>query len=66
MFIITYMFYRFVGRFEFVNELVMIRDIDLVKQIGVKDFEYFLDHRSIFSESNSFFARNLFSLKGIV
>uniref|UniRef100_A0A2A4JDS7 unspecific monooxygenase n=1 Tax=Heliothis virescens TaxID=7102 RepID=A0A2A4JDS7_HELVI len=55
---------RFVGRFEFVNELVMIRDIELVKKITVKDFEYFLDHRSIFSSSDSFFSRNLFSLRG--
>nr|ATP15900.1 cytochrome P450 [Spodoptera exigua] len=55
---------RFVGRYEFVNELIVIRDIDLIKKIAVKDFEYFLDHRSIFSSSESFFSRNLFSLKG--
>ncbi|CAB3239054.1 unnamed protein product [Arctia plantaginis] len=55
---------RFVGRFEFLNEMVLIRDLDLAKQIAVKDFEHFLDHRSIFGESNSFFSRNLFSLKG--
>ncbi|CAB3261624.1 unnamed protein product [Arctia plantaginis] len=55
---------RFVGRFEFLNEMVLIRDLDLAKQITVKDFEHFLDHRSIFGESNSFFSRNLFSLKG--
>ncbi|KAF9412743.1 hypothetical protein HW555_008828 [Spodoptera exigua] len=42
---------RFVGRYEFVNELIVIRDIDLIKKIAVKDFEYFLDHRSIFSSS---------------
>nr|WNK22289.1 cytochrome P450 [Athetis lepigone] len=55
---------RFVGRFEFINELVVVRDIELVKKITVKDFEHFLDHRSIFSTSDSFFSRNLFSLKG--
>ncbi|KAH9628879.1 hypothetical protein HF086_001114, partial [Spodoptera exigua] len=55
---------RFVGRYEFVNELIVIRDIDLIKKIAVKDFEYFLDHRSIFSSSESYFSRNLFSLKG--
>nr|ALJ30298.1 cytochrome P450 monooxygenase CYP9A [Mamestra brassicae] len=55
---------KFVGRFEFLNELAMIRDIELVKKITVKDFEHFLDHRSIFSTSDSFFSRNLFSLKG--
>ncbi|XP_075973976.1 cytochrome P450 9e2-like [Anticarsia gemmatalis] len=55
---------KFVGRYEFINNLVMIRDLELVKRVTVKDFEYFLDHRSVFSESNSFFARNIFSLKG--
>ncbi|KAJ8728454.1 hypothetical protein PYW08_016839 [Mythimna loreyi] len=55
---------KFVGRFEFTTEMVMIRDIELVKKICIKDFEYFLDHRSIFSASDSFFARNLFSLQG--
>ncbi|KAJ8728452.1 hypothetical protein PYW08_016837 [Mythimna loreyi] len=55
---------KFVGRFEFLNELVMIRDIELVKKIGVKDFEHFLDHRTFFSDSDTFFSRNLFTLKG--
>ncbi|XP_075973973.1 cytochrome P450 9e2-like [Anticarsia gemmatalis] len=55
---------RFVGKFEFLKEIVMIRDLELVKKIALKDFEYFLDHRSFFSESTSYFARNLLSLKG--
>nr|ULR85444.1 cytochrome P450 [Spodoptera frugiperda] len=55
---------RFVGRYEFVNELIMVRDIDLIKKIAVKDFEHFLDHRFIFSSSESYFSRNLFSLRG--
>nr|QEL53083.1 cytochrome P450 CYP9A101 [Mythimna separata] len=55
---------KFVGRFEFLNEMVMIRDVELIKRIGVKDFEHFLDHRSLFSSSDTFFNRNLFSLKG--
>nr|ARI68318.1 CYP9A112 [Mythimna separata] len=55
---------KFVGRFEFLSEQVVIRDIELVKKICVKDFEYFLDHRSIFNSSDSLFSRNLFSMKG--
>ncbi|CAB3252945.1 unnamed protein product [Arctia plantaginis] len=54
---------RFFGKFEFVNELVVIRDLDLIKRIALQDFECF-DHRSVFSESNSFFAKNLFGLNG--
>ncbi|KOB74839.1 Cytochrome P450, partial [Operophtera brumata] len=56
---------RFVGRFEFMNQMVFIRDLELVKKITVKDFEYFLDHRTIIDEeTDPLFGRNLFSLKG--
>ncbi|XP_068631672.1 cytochrome P450 9e2-like [Battus philenor] len=56
---------RFVGRFEFLNPMVVVRDIELIKMIAVKDFEYFLDHRSFVDEKyDPFFGRNLFSLKG--
>ncbi|CAK1596641.1 unnamed protein product [Parnassius mnemosyne] len=55
---------RFVGRFEFLNPVVMIKDIELIKKITVKDFEHFLDHRSIVNENvDPFFGRNLISLK---
>ncbi|KAJ8728450.1 hypothetical protein PYW08_016835 [Mythimna loreyi] len=53
---------RFVGRFEFLSEAVVIRDVELIKKITVKDFEYFLDHRSF--DTESFFGRSLFLLKG--
>ncbi|XP_063618744.1 uncharacterized protein LOC134791626 [Cydia splendana] len=56
---------RFVGNFEFLKPVVLIRDIELIKKVTVKDFEYFLDHRSFVSEDvDPFFGRNLFSLKG--
>ncbi|KAM3966422.1 cytochrome P450 9e2-like [Aphomia sociella] len=56
---------RFVGKYEFVNPVIMAKDLDLVKKITIKDFEYFLDHRSLVNENNDpFFGRNLFSLKG--
>ncbi|CAK1596655.1 unnamed protein product [Parnassius mnemosyne] len=56
---------RFIGRFEFLSPMVMLKDIDLIKKITVKDFEHFLDHRSLVNENvDPFFGRNLFSLKG--
>nr|QLI62194.1 cytochrome P450 45 [Streltzoviella insularis] len=56
---------KFVGMFEFVNPMVLIRDIELIKRIGIKDFDSFLDHRVIVDENiDPFFGRNLFSLKG--
>nr|AFP20595.1 cytochrome CYP9A51 [Spodoptera littoralis] len=53
---------KFVGRFEFLNEAVLLRDLELVKKVCVKDFEYFVDHRSF--GIDSFFARTLFLLRG--
>ncbi|CAH0397698.1 unnamed protein product [Chilo suppressalis] len=56
---------RFVGRYEFLNPMVVIRDIDLIKKVTVKDFENFLDHRTMVDEkTDPLFGRNLFSLKG--
>nr|CAB3515409.1 unnamed protein product [Spodoptera littoralis] len=55
---------RFVGRYEFVKEIIFVRDLELIKKMTVKDFEHFLDHRSIFSTSDSYFSRNLLSLQG--
>ena len=56
------LFHRFVGRFEFVKEQIILRDADLIKKITVKDFEYFLDHRNV--GIDSFFSRTLFLLQG--
>ncbi|KAJ8728459.1 hypothetical protein PYW08_016844 [Mythimna loreyi] len=55
---------RFVGRYEFTKEMIVIRDIELIKKIGVKDFEYFLDHRAVFRSGDSFFSRSLIALEG--
>ncbi|KAH9645247.1 hypothetical protein HF086_012125, partial [Spodoptera exigua] len=53
-----------VGRYEFIKELIVVRDLELVKKITVKDFEHFLDHRPLLGNSDSYFSRNLFSLRG--
>ncbi|XP_026474277.1 cytochrome P450 9e2-like [Ctenocephalides felis] len=53
------------GIFEFRNPVVLIRDPDIIKQIGVKDFDHFLDHRVKIDEViEPMFGRNLFSLQG--
>jgi hypothetical protein len=58
--------HRFVGQYEFLNPMVMIKDIELLKKITVKDFEHFLDHRTtINDEIEPFFGRSLLLLKGI-
>ncbi|XP_052740446.1 cytochrome P450 9e2 [Bicyclus anynana] len=56
---------RFVGRYEFLRPITIVRDLELVKKITIKDFEHFLDHRNFTEVSiEPLFARNLFSLKG--
>ncbi|KAG6461830.1 hypothetical protein O3G_MSEX012870 [Manduca sexta] len=56
---------RFVGRYEFTNPMLLVRDTELLKKITVKDFEHFLDHRVLIDEKvDPMFGRNLFSLKG--
>ncbi|XP_047529705.1 uncharacterized protein LOC125065894 [Vanessa atalanta] len=56
---------RFVGRYEFTRPTIFIQDLELVKKVTVKDFEYFLDHRGFTDEKvEPLFGRNLFSLKG--
>ncbi|XP_026752035.2 cytochrome P450 9e2-like isoform X2 [Galleria mellonella] len=56
---------RFTGKYDFINPTVVIRDIELAKQIGIKDFDYFLDHRIFLNEkTDPFFGRSLISLKG--
>lgn len=56
---------RFVGTFEFTRPAVFIRDIELVKRIAIKDFEHFLDHRTVVDDKvDPFWGRSLFSLKG--
>ncbi|KAL0841633.1 hypothetical protein ABMA28_015288 [Loxostege sticticalis] len=56
---------KFVGSFEFMHPLVVVRDLELLKKITIKDFEYFLDHRTVVDDRiDPFWGRNLFSLKG--
>ncbi|CAH2105979.1 unnamed protein product [Euphydryas editha] len=62
---ITFKDERFVGRYEFMKPMVVVRDLELVKKITVKDFEHFLDHRGFTDETiDPLFSRNLFALKG--
>lgn len=45
--------------------VILIRDPELIKNIVVKDFDHFTDHREFFSEdSDPLFADSLFLMKG--
>ena len=55
------------GFYMFNLPIILINDPDLIKTITVKDFEYFMDHRSLFPENYStqdVWNKGLISLKG--
>jgi hypothetical protein len=53
------------GFFIFRQPIIVPRDLELIKTIAVKDFEYFTDHRTVLSENkDKAWSRGLFSLKG--
>ncbi|KZC05577.1 Cytochrome P450 9e2, partial [Dufourea novaeangliae] len=52
---------KYVGFYEFTNPIVLLRDLDLIKSITIKNFETFPDHRPIIkNEQDSLFGRMLF------
>ena len=55
----------YVGIFSFDKPILLIRDMELVKNILVKDFQYFIDHIiSLDEKLDPLFSRALFAIKG--
>ncbi|XP_017776439.1 PREDICTED: cytochrome P450 9e2-like [Nicrophorus vespilloides] len=56
---------RYNGTYQFFKPMLLVRNIDLIKQITVKDFDHFTDHFSFISEDvEPLWTSNLFALKG--
>lgn len=56
---------RYIGFHQFLSATLMVKDIDLIKKICIKEFDNFVDHRSFISEEvDPLFGKNIFSLKG--
>ncbi|XP_032682977.1 cytochrome P450 9e2-like [Odontomachus brunneus] len=56
---------KYLGLMDMSTPLVLIRDPELIKDIMVKDFEHFPDHRTFASEDiDPLFGKNIFSLRG--
>ncbi|KAK4874018.1 hypothetical protein RN001_013378 [Aquatica leii] len=56
---------RYIGTCHYFQPLLFLRDPDLIKQLTVKDFEYFIDHSTfVADELDPLWTRNLLSLKG--
>jgi cytochrome P450 family 9 len=56
---------RYVGYMQFTIPVLLIKDLDLIKQIGVKEFDHFHDHLSVKSiELDPLLSKTLFHLTG--
>ncbi|XP_017887153.1 cytochrome P450 9e2-like [Ceratina calcarata] len=56
---------KYVGFYEFTTPVIMLRDMDLIKAVAIKNFEHFQDHRqSVTKETDPIFANVLFNRKG--
>lgn len=51
--------------FEFRKPIYFVRDPKLAKKLAVKDFDFFVDHRSVINEDiDKMFGKALISLRG--
>lgn len=56
---------KYVGFFDFTTPIVMIRDLELIKTVTIKNFDNFTDHRTFQTdEIDITFSKNLFNLRG--
>ncbi|XP_015606941.1 cytochrome P450 9e2-like, partial [Cephus cinctus] len=56
---------KFFGLMDFNTPIILIRDPQLIREITVKNFEYFPDHNSLVDETmDKLFGKNIFSLRG--
>ncbi|CAB3239058.1 unnamed protein product [Arctia plantaginis] len=54
---------KVVGVYELLNPLYIVKDVDIIKNVTIKDFDHFVDRRG-FSELDPTFGRSLLNLKG--
>lgn len=57
--------FRYFGSYQIFNPCLVVKDVDLIKQITIKDFDHFTDHVDLMNtDHDSLFSKNLFFLKG--
>lgn len=57
--------FRYFGFYQFLSPTLMLKDIDLIRQICIKEFDKFPDHAEFLpKESDPFWNRGLFALEG--
>lgn len=56
---------RYSGMYQFLLPTLVVKDPELIKQITVKDFDHFMDHRSFIPEGvDPLWSKNLVALTG--
>ncbi|CAG9827785.1 unnamed protein product [Diabrotica balteata] len=56
---------RYAGMYQFMTPILVVKDLELLKQLFVKDFDHFTDHGKFVSEeADPLWAKNLFFLTG--
>ncbi|XP_053683464.1 probable cytochrome P450 9f2 [Sabethes cyaneus] len=68
----TFPEFKVVGFYDFMKPIFMLRDPEVIKKIGVKDFDYFMDHTPTMTAgslddqatNDSLFGNSLFALRG--
>lgn len=56
---------RYYGLHFFGQQFLVIQDLELIKQIAIKDFDHFVDHSDTYpAEVDILWDKNLFSMKG--
>ncbi|KAJ8686640.1 hypothetical protein QAD02_022434 [Eretmocerus hayati] len=56
---------KYVGAFDFNNEVIVVRDPELIKDVTIKHFDHFMDHKSIIDASlDPLFGGSLFNITG--
>ncbi|CAD0254264.1 unnamed protein product [Spodoptera exigua] len=55
---------KIVGNYDMTTPILIVRDLEMLKRITVKDFEHFIDRRSFTTELDPMFGRGLLLLHG--
>lgn len=51
--------------FETKKPVLLLRDLEIIKQIGIKDIDYFHDHYNPVNIENELLCDSLFNMKGV-
>ncbi|XP_017887163.1 cytochrome P450 9e2-like [Ceratina calcarata] len=56
---------RYVANMDRTLPVITLRDPELIREVAVKNFDHFMDHKVFFQESNNpLFMKNVFALRG--